>query len=120
MLRAIPLPVQVEMIFQDLQDELCGLSAGTVFLQIRNEKVDQYGVRHRMECRKERQGDGHYPLGSVSPEQAALFKDMAAELVGRKHGSWSMGTISYKFSIKRGVLSVSVHFADLDGDCLVE
>jgi hypothetical protein len=118
LLKSIPLPVQVNMIFQDLKEELCGLSAGTVFLHIRNEQVATYGVRHRLENRHERRNDGSYSRTGVSEDHVHLFREMAAELVGRKN-NWKRGTVSYKFAIKQGALHVSANFADRD-DCIVD
>lgn len=119
MLRSIPLPVQVNMIFQDLKDELCGLSEGTVFLHIRNEQVATYGVRHRLESRHERSSDGTYAAGGVSEDQLKLFREMATELVSRKI-NWKRGTVSYKFTVKHGALQVSANFADRGDDCIVD
>lgn len=118
MLRSIPLPVQVNMIFQDLKEELCGLSEGTVFLHIRNEQVATYGVRHRIENRLERCSDGTFAKTGVSEDHVQLFREMAAELVSRKN-NWKRGTVSYKFAIKQGALHVSANFADRD-ECIVD
>lgn len=118
MLRSIPLPVQVDMIIQDLTEELCGLSAGTVFLQIRNEMVATYGVRHRLENRITHEPSGRCNPSGVSAHHVQLFREMAAELVSRK-SNWKRGTVSYKFSIRQGSLHVSANFADRD-DCVVD
>lgn len=118
MLRSIPLPVQVDMVIQDLTEELCGLSAGTVFLQIRNEMVATYGLRHRLENRIAQESDGRFHPAGVSAHHIQLFREMASELVSRK-SNWNRGTVSYKFSIRQGSLHVSANFADRD-DCVVD
>lgn len=112
-LKSIPLPVQVDMILQDLTDELCGLTAGTVFLHIRNNMVATYGVRHRLENRLERGADGKFIKPAVSRDHVKLFREMATDIVSRKT-NWARGTVSYKFSVKQGALLVSADFAEKD------
>lgn len=117
-LKSIPLQVQVDMILQDLTEELCGLTAGTVFLHIRNNRVSTYGVRHRLENRLERNSEGKYVRPAVSHNHIELFREMATDIARRK-GHWARGTVSYKFAVKQGTLHVSADFADRD-DCVVE
>lgn len=113
MLKSIPLPVQVDMVLEDLTDELCGLTAGTVFLHIQNNKVFTYGVRHRLENRLEQGKDGKYGRPAVSRDHILLFREMAADIASRK-SNWDRGTVSYKFSVKQGTLQVSADFAEMD------
>lgn len=112
----IPLPVQVDMIFQDLSDELGSLSAGTVFMHVENRKVSTYGVRHRLDSQKSAvpRASDNAVQGTVSDDLLHLFREMASDIVSRK-SDWSCGTVSYKFSIQQGNLHVSADFADLDG-----
>ncbi|MDF2923215.1 MAG: O-methyltransferase [Paenibacillaceae bacterium] len=117
-LKSIPLPVQVDMIFEDLTEELCGLTAGTVFLHIRDAVVGTYGVRHRLEHRIPQASDGGFSKPVVSPKQVKLFREMAMDIVSRK-SEWNRGTISYKFAVKQGALQVSADFTEKD-DCLCE
>jgi hypothetical protein len=117
-LKSIPLPVQVDMIIEDLTEELCGLTAGTVFLHIQNSMVGTYGVRHRLENRLERGSDGCFVRPAFSKDHVHLFREMATDIVSRKT-NWSRGTVSYKFSVKQGALHISADFADKD-DCGVE
>ncbi|GJM81034.1 hypothetical protein HMSSN139_35300 [Paenibacillus sp. HMSSN-139] len=42
----ISLVRQIDMVFKELEEELAGLSSGTVFLQIRNNTVGKFGIRH--------------------------------------------------------------------------
>lgn len=117
MLQSIPLPVQVDMIFQDLTEELCGLTAGTVFLHIRNSMVATYGVRHRLENRMEKGSDGRFVRPAVSHDHVHLFREMATDIVRRKT-NWSRGTVSYKFAVKHGALQVSADFVEKDDSFL--
>lgn len=110
-LRRIPLPVQVDMIFQDLGKELCGLTAGAVFLHVQDNMVTTYGVRHKLENRLERNAEGRFVRPAVSPDHIEMFREMAADMA-RRQGNWSRGTLSYKFSIRRGVLHISADFTD--------
>lgn len=37
---------QMDLVFKELQEELSGLSSGTVFVQIRNNVIGKFGIRH--------------------------------------------------------------------------
>lgn len=37
---------QMDMVFKELQEELSGLTSGTVFVQIRNNMIGKFGIRH--------------------------------------------------------------------------
>lgn len=37
---------QMDLVFRELQEELSGLSSGTVFVQIRNNTIGKFGIRH--------------------------------------------------------------------------
>lgn len=114
MLTSIPLSVQVDMILDDLKEELCGLTAGAVFLHIDNERVATYGIRHRLEHRLGKERDGQMPKQAVSEKHLVLLKEMAAELVGRR-ARWGSGTVTYRFSIRQGALHLSSDFVEKDG-----
>ncbi|WP_438444666.1 hypothetical protein [Gorillibacterium sp. sgz5001074] len=119
MLRSMSLPLQVDMLLRDLQEELCGLTSGTVFVHIMNGWVVNYGVRHRLENRITPNPDGSYPIDCVSIVQVGFFRELASDLIGQKE-QWNRGTVSYKFQMKSGCLQVSASYNSLDDECIVE
>lgn len=94
---------QVDLVFKELQEELSGLSSGTVFMQIRNNAIGKFGIRHN-------------PLsgrcGAFTAEQEGLttvqqssFRLMALESLNYKR-RWTHGEISYEFAIRQGMVVV--------------
>lgn len=94
---------QMDLVFKELQEELSGLSSGTLFIQIRNNIIGKFGIRH-------------YPLsgrsGGFMPEKECLnavqqssFRLMALESLKYKR-NWTHGEISYEFAIRQGVVVV--------------
>lgn len=114
MLMSIPLPVQVDMVLEDLTEELCGLKEGTVFLQIEDGIVKTYGVRHRVENRVNLEEEGAQAVPAVRPRQVELLREMAADVVQRK-SHWTMGTMSYRFVMRKNLIQVSVDYKELQG-----
>ena len=37
---------QVDLVFKELEAELRGMTSGTVFIQIRNNAIGKFGIRH--------------------------------------------------------------------------
>lgn len=37
---------QIDLVFKELQEELSGLTSGIVFVQIRNNIIGKFGIRH--------------------------------------------------------------------------
>lgn len=111
MLMSIPLPVQVDMVLEDLTEELCGLKAGTVFLQIEEGIVKTYGVRHRVENRVDLGKDGESQVVAVRPRQVELLREMATDVVKRK-SHWTSGMMSYRFVMRRGSIQVTVDYKE--------
>jgi hypothetical protein len=42
----LPLARQLDLVFRELKEELTQLTSGTVFVQIRNNVVGKFGIRH--------------------------------------------------------------------------
>lgn len=110
MLMSIPLPVQVDMVLEDLTEELCGLKEGTVFLQIEDGIVKTYGVRHRLENRVEPGAEGDSQV-AVRPRQVELLREMATDVVKRRT-HWTTGMMSYRFTMRKGSIQVSVDYKE--------
>lgn len=94
---------QLDIVFKELEEELGGLSSGTVFVQIRNNVIGKFGIRHN-------------PLsgrnGIIAPLEEGLseaqqfsFRSMALESLKHKR-HWTHGEISYEFMVRQGIVVV--------------
>jgi hypothetical protein len=94
---------QVDMAFRELDDELSGLDSGIVFLQIRNNVIGKFGIRHYpVESRGGRmQVSG---LGLTAQQRSSL-RSMALEALKLKQ-KWTHGEISYEFAVRQGMIVV--------------
>lgn len=94
---------QLDMVFKELEPELSGLTSGTVFVQIRNNVVGKFGIRHNpIAGRNGRFSDTDCGLNT---EQRASFRSMAIESLEFKK-SWTHGEISYEFALRQDTLVV--------------
>lgn len=62
---------QMDLVFRELQEELSGLSSGTVFVQIRNNTIGKFGIRHHPLAG--RGGGIHRSEGRNNGEPAVFF-----------------------------------------------
>ncbi|MGG1615717.1 O-methyltransferase [Paenibacillus sp. NRS-1782] len=94
---------QMDIIFKELDDELAGLSSGTVFVQIRNNVVGKFGIRHNPIA-----GKGG-TFGAVEPglsvDHRADFRRMALDTLNHKR-SWTHGEIAFDFAVRQGTILV--------------
>jgi hypothetical protein len=104
-LEQVPLARQVDVALEKLGGELKGLTAGTIVLQIRDDTVGRFGIRHLpVDCGNPEKG----PSG-MSVTQVQLLRRLAVEALRHKNG-WTHGEISYDFVLKQGQVFVSVQF----------
>lgn len=104
-LEQIPLARQVDVALEQLAGELKGLTAGTIVIQIRNDVVGRFGIRHLpVDC-----GHSEKGLNGMSVEQVKILRRLAVEALRHKSG-WTHGEISYDFVYKQGQVYVSVQF----------
>ncbi len=103
----LPLARQVDLAFRQMYKELSLLSDGTVFLQIRNNRIGKFGIRHYDSADWSESGNARLP-GGLSESQRLAFRNMALEAMKRK--TWSHGEIQFEFAIRKGLLTASVHF----------
>ncbi|NBC69818.1 O-methyltransferase [Paenibacillus sacheonensis] len=104
---AMSLNRQVDCVFKQLEDELLHSLAGTVIIQIRNNVVGKYGVRHHpIESKNGRIGK---PEQGMTREQVQAFREMAADSINLKR-NWTHGEIMYDFSVRSGTWSASILF----------
>lgn len=104
----MPLAQQVEMVFAKLEKEVKHLSSGAVFLQIRNNVVGKFGVKHEpVESR------GGVIIKEEEPgmtdEQYTHFRKIAIDSLRHKH-NWTHGEIVYDFAIRQSKLHASTMF----------
>lgn len=108
-LDAMPLSRQVDFVFNQLEEELLHSLAGTVLIQIRNNIVGKYGVRHNpIESRNGEIGEAEQGL---TREQVQAFRRMAVDSIRLKR-NWTHGEITYDFSVRSGTSawSASISF----------
>ncbi|MFC0211246.1 O-methyltransferase [Paenibacillus chartarius] len=102
----LPLSKQVELVFRTMKEELSYLPSGTVFIQIRNNVVGKFGIRHNP---LELEGDTIRPNGSgLTETQIQSFRNMAVEAL--KYKKWTHGEICYDFAVREGKLGASISF----------
>ncbi|WP_410514101.1 O-methyltransferase [Paenibacillus sp. BR2-3] len=94
---------QVDLVFKELQEELSGLSSGTVFVQIRNNVIGKFGIRHNPLTG--RSGAYSVEKEGLTAGQQSSFRLMALESLKYKR-RWTHGEISYEFAVIQGMIVV--------------
>ncbi|WP_150268946.1 O-methyltransferase [Paenibacillus tepidiphilus] len=94
---------QIDLVFKELQEELAGLSSGTVFIQIRNNAIGKFGIRHNP--LQGRGGTFRDEQNGLSQEQQSSFRLMALESLNYKR-RWTHGEIAYEFALRQGIVVV--------------
>lgn len=89
---------QMDLVFKELQEELSGLSSGTVFVQIRNNVIGKFGIRHNP--LSGRSGVFKEEQEGLNSGQLSSFRLMALESLKYKR-RWTHGEISYEFAIRQ-------------------
>lgn len=104
---SMSLASQIHYIFEQLEEELLGATAGTVVIQIRNNEVGKFGVRHNPI--ESRNGKLASEDSGMSREQVKEFRQMAVDALKYKR-NWTHGEISYDFSVRSKVWSASISY----------
>ncbi|MEK3760243.1 MULTISPECIES: O-methyltransferase [unclassified Paenibacillus] len=94
---------QIDLVFHELQEELSGLNSGTVFVQIRNNVIGKFGVRHNPLAG--RSGSFASEQEGLTSGQQSSFRVMALESLKYKK-RWTHGEISYEFAVRQGMVVV--------------
>ncbi|WMT40269.1 O-methyltransferase [Paenibacillus sp. D2_2] len=94
---------QVDIVFKELSVELGGMTLGTVFIQIRNNIIGKFGIRH--DPIAGRNGHLEEEDHGLSSEQIHSFRVMALEALKYKR-YWTHGEISYEFAVKQGTVMI--------------
>lgn len=92
---------QMDIVFKELETELSSMSSGTVFVQIRNNVIGKFGVRHNPIAGRDGslkdEGDG------LDCEQLDNLRTMALDSLRFKK-YWTHGEISFDFTVKKDKL----------------
>ncbi len=98
---------QLNMVFGRLSEELANLSSGIVFVQIRNNEIGKFGIRHDpFETSKTRPFQG---TSGMTEAQRNDFRRMAIQALSHKVG-WTHGEIQFEFAVRQGKLRLSITF----------
>lgn len=102
----VPLARQVDLALSKLEDELKGMTAGTIVLHIRDDNVGKFGIRHLPLACEEQQAESG---GGLTSLQVAALRRMAVQALRHKR-NWTHGEICYDFAVRQGKLTLSVQF----------
>lgn len=98
----LSLPRQVDLVFRELDKELAGLDSGIVFVQIRNNVIGKFGIRHYpVPMTKVMEN----PVKGLTDSQRSSFRLMAIESLKLKR-HWTHGEITYDFAVRNGMIVV--------------
>lgn len=105
-LEQLPLTKQIELVFREMKEELTHLTSGTVFIQIRNNVIGKFGIRHNpLEVQE---GLIHHEGTGLTDTQFQSLRNMAVEAL--KFKKWTHGEILYDFAVRQQRLSASISF----------
>jgi hypothetical protein len=95
--KEVPLARQIDFVFNQLEQELVGACAGTVLLQVRNNTIGKFGVKHHPIHLKDNEIVAE--LHGLTIEQVKSFRRLAIEALKLKR-NWTHGEILYDFTVK--------------------
>lgn len=96
-MKDISLARQIDFVFKQLEHELIGAFAGTVLLQVRNNVIGKFGVKHHPIYLKNNEVIAEQ--SGLTFDQVKSFRDLAIEALKLKR-NWTHGEILYDFSVK--------------------
>jgi hypothetical protein len=106
-LEQLPLARQIDMVFREIKEELGQLTSGTVFIQIRNNVIGKFGVKHLpLEIKG---GELQANMKGLVESQYQSFRHMAIESLKYKK-NWTHGEILLDFTLKQNALCASIQF----------
>lgn len=106
-LNPVSLARQVDLAFWEVKDELCQIRSGTITVQVRDNAIGKFGVRHLpMESRD---GQLKHDEQGLTEAQFISLKSMAIDSLKYKK-NWTHGEIVFDFTIRNNVLYASVQF----------
>lgn len=98
---------QMDIVIRTLEEELRYLSSGTVFVQIRNDVVGKFGIKHD----PIEMGPNGLPRMEVfmADSHIKAFRQLAVGSMEHKR-NWTHGEVFFEFTMRRNVLNASVQF----------
>jgi hypothetical protein len=103
-LETLSLNRQLEMVFRELRDELASLASGTIFMQIRNNLIGKFGVKHDFNGSKD---DALKNTGSgLSEQHLQALRHIGIQSLQKK--KWTHGEIQLEFAVKDNTLDTSI------------
>lgn len=100
---------QLDLVFREVRHELKTLTGGTLFIQIRNNGIGKFGIRHLPFDRITDESEAPAQETGLSDIHQRAFRRLAEEALAHKNG-WTHGEIQFDFAIRRGALEMSVTF----------
>ena len=97
---------QLEVVFRELREELALLASGTIFVQIRNNLIGKFGVKHDP-IRSKGNMLKHEGPGLSQSHQEALHR---MGLLSLQQKTWTHGEIQFEFALKNNSLDASILF----------
>ncbi|MCM3129772.1 MULTISPECIES: O-methyltransferase [unclassified Paenibacillus] len=97
----LSLPRQLDIVFKELDEELKGMDSGIVFVQIRNNVIGKFGIKHYP---VQLHSEIHATTG-LTEMQRLSFRQMALETLKLKR-HWTHGEITYDFGVRQGMIVV--------------
>jgi hypothetical protein len=106
-LEQLPLSRQVDLVFRAIKEELVQITSGTVFIQIRNNVIGKFGIKHLP--LESKGGELQANMKGLAESQYQYFHKMAIESLKYKK-SWTHGEIILDFTLKQDTLCTSIQF----------
>lgn len=106
-MQSLSLTAQMNLVFSEIENELAHMDCGTLIIQIRDDTIGKFGLRH-----DSLQGKGEEIEGQISgmnERQRREFRKMAIRSLQYKK-NWTHGEMIFDFRIKDGVLYTNVQF----------
>lgn len=98
---------QVHRVFEELDEELAVAGSGVVFIQLRNDAVGKFGVKHDPIAGNDIRTVQHR-IGLPEKERVELRKRALNALSFKK--GWTHGEMQFEFALVNGLLRTSILF----------
>jgi hypothetical protein len=99
---------QLNIVFLQIDDELGNLTSGIIFVQIRNNMIGKFGIRHDPFETSKSSGSFQQSHG-LSELQRNELRRLSVQCLYRKVG-WTHGEIQFEFALRQGKVSMSTTF----------
>src|SRR5699024_4722797 len=97
----------LNIVFTEIEEELAHMDCGTLIVQIREDRIGKFGLRHDPFFGKG--GQLNSQRTGMSEQLRYEFRQMAVRSLQHKK-KWTHGEILFDFRIKQGILHTSIQF----------